>query len=115
MLMFQSGLLASFIPEFFMVIGFLICFFTNSKGLSDDTKNLTTSNSQVVNYVDSRSQDFQYSSVFFYKIVSTKAETIVIKYFIPEIIATKTNNFIFYTSLQNFSYYFLRPPPNFKF
>lgn len=115
MLMFQSGLLASFIPEFFMVIGFLICFFTNSKGLSDDTNNLTKSNSQVVNYDNSRSQDFQNSSVYFYKIVSTKAETIVIRYFISEVDTTKIYNFIFYTSLQNFSCYFLRPPPDFRF
>jgi hypothetical protein len=37
MLMFQSGLLATFIPEIFMVIGFVFCLFTSGLNSKNST------------------------------------------------------------------------------
>ncbi len=87
MFMFQNGLLASFIPEILMVIGYMLCFFVstaepeieksnepaiNSQSYSFELSN-TTSDTTTYNYFNQIYQSYQTEIIptaFFSKIKS---------------------------------------------
>ena len=115
MLMFQSGLLATFIPEIFMVIGFVLCLFTPGF----QTYNSTMENAPIVAQVSGIGSHqisvYQQSTYDF----RNYAETVLIKkQYLPQFVEKSkliTLESPFSTS-DGLSYlYFSRPPPTFLF
>ena len=113
MLMFQSGLLATFIPEVLMVIGFVLCLFTPSFKAS----NSSTEQAPIVAHISTfeRQQTATYElSAYDFQIV---AESITKPtYSLPRFIETPIFNrfeYRFCTSDGLSFVDFSRPPPAF--
>jgi len=65
MLMFQNGLLATFIPELFMVIGFVLCLFTPGFRAEHSGNSQAPIAAQVYTYEHQNSTTYQHSTYSF--------------------------------------------------
>jgi len=113
--MFQNGLLATFIPEFIMVVGYVLCLLAPSFNPQNSTTHQASVNVQVVNYEQQQSSVYQLSTFDFRTITAVDSE---IKPSLPRYV--KTTVFISYVSsflLSNGLSFidFSRPPPSLIF
>ena len=111
MLMFQSGLLATFIPEVLMVIGFVLCLFTPSF----KANNSSTEQAPIVAHISTfeRQQTATYElSAYDFQIVAEAIPEIT--YSLPRFIETHVFNRFEYqfSTSEGLSFVdFSRPPP----
>jgi hypothetical protein len=113
MLMFQSGLLSTFIPEIIMVIGFVLCLFTPGFQSHNTSVENTSIVAQVSNFDSNKTSAYQVSSYDF----QNHTETVLIqKQYLPlfveksKIIAIESP----FSTSNGLSYVdFSRPPPFF--
>lgn len=66
MLMFQNGLLASFIPEILMVLAYLVCLFTPGFKSHDTSVEQTQIVAQVLSYTPQQISTYTVSTADFY-------------------------------------------------
>ncbi len=115
MFMFQSGLLATFIPEFFMIIGFLFCLFTSSKGLPDTTLNGNALNEHFIKYENSTISELQVGVFYQYNVIYAELEKNVNLPLNLEVNIRKVFRYLFSSSELLFYTIFSRPPPYSRF
>lgn len=113
MLMFQNGLLVTFIPEILMVLGYVLCLFTS--GFKAESTNIDQiSNVVIVSTVEQQKQISSYQvSIHDYQTLEKDTYTYQIpSYFIEKSINnTSVSN---YSESDGLSYVdFSRPPPAF--
>jgi len=113
MLMFQNGLLATFIPEILMVIGFVLCLFT--PGYKDS--NSHTEQAPIVAHVASfnhhQTVTYQLSIHNFQAVAESVQETVLSLQPYIDKQAPNRFEFKFSTSVGLSFVDFSRPPPSF--
>ena len=113
MLMFQNGLLVTFIPEILMVLGYVLCLFTSGYK-ADNSTNDQISNIVIVASVEQQKQISSYQVSFQdFQTLEPNADTDqILTYFIEKSINnTSESN---YSESDGLSYVdFSRPPPAF--
>ena len=109
--MFQNGLLATFIPEIFMVIGFVLCLFTPGF----QSHNSTVENASIiahVSYTESRQIATYELTAYDFK---NHAETVLVKKQYLPLFVEKSKLITFespFSTSDGLSYVvFSRPPP----
>ena len=112
MLMFENGLLATFIPEILMVIGFLLCLLTPAFKANNSSIEQTPIVAHISNFERQQTATYVLSVSDFY----TDEQITETKYSLPHFIEKLIfNRFEFHFSTSEGLTYvdFSRPPPTF--
>lgn len=113
--MFQSGLLATFIPEILMVLGFVLCLFTPASRVQNSSTESTVDAIEISNIEQKQNSVYQLSISTFYtteKLVSDL--NIIIPPLIVKVICITFQSPHFQSDDISFKG-FSRPPPSFHF
>ena len=110
MLMFQSGLLETFIPEILMVLGYLFCIFVPSNKVENETFNINSTIVHVTDHVRVQNENNSITTYDYQLIVEVEPELGVIDYF-PKEIAILFHPWKTYVSDRISFVQFSRPPP----
>ncbi len=113
MLMFQNGLLATFIPELFMVIAFLLCLFTPGFQATDSTSEQAPIVAQVSSFERHQVLSYQLSAYDFHVKAEKNSHTELAVP--PFVVKTILNSYeSSFSTSDGLSYVdFSRPPPAF--
>ena len=113
MLMFQNGLLATFIPEILMVIGFVLCLFTPGYKSNNSRTEQTPIVAHVASFEQRQTITYELSIRDFQAVAESVQETVLS---LQPYIDKQTPNrfeFKFSTSVGLSFVDFSRPPPSF--
>lgn len=110
--MFESGLLASFIPEFFMVIGFVLCLFTPAFKANNSNIEQASIVAHISTFEQQQIATYVISVYDFYSDEHIPESKYSIPYFIEKSIFNRLE-FRFSTSEGLCFVDFSRPPPTF--
>jgi hypothetical protein len=115
MLMFQSGLLATFIPEILMVIGFVFCLFTSGINSKNSTLEKSPELNQNTILVQNQAILHQHSVYLFQTSIELVQKSKQIVHFVSE--KQKSTWFEAAFSILNVIDFveFSRPPPSLKY